>query len=149
MEKTLIILRGLPSSGKTTFAKMLVQAHWCENTSGPSADIESRSVMFAADDYFANREFDHRALGAAHEQCRVNVSNAMAEAVPLIIVHNTNVKASEVAPYVRLAEDNRYRYFVLSLGDGGLTDEELAARNTHGVPQRTMTNMRRKFQFDM
>lgn len=145
MEKTLIILRGLPSSGKTTFAQMLVDVMWLN----PDVDVETAAVMFAADDYFSeDNPFHFSKLQAAHDHCRMNVSYAMTEDVPLIVVHNTNVKPREMRPYIKMAQDNGYRYFVLSLFDGGMTDAELAARNAHGVPEHTMKNMRRKFVHD-
>lgn len=145
--RTLVILRGLPSSGKTSFAKMLEAL---VNVDSQACQSPPPFVMFAADDYFIDNEtpFHFSKLGAAHERCQENVSYAMTEGVPLIAVHNTFVKKAEIMPYIDMAVANGYRYFVLSLFDGGLSDAELAARNVHGVPEWTMRNMRQKFQHD-
>ena len=139
--KTLVILRGLPSSGKTSFAQMLVDFAFC------NTEADTPACMFAADDYFEDLgHFDPKQLGKAHEQCRMNVSYAMTEEVPLIVVHNTNTQKWEFKDYITLAEVNGYRYFVASLFDGGKTDEELVDRSTHGVPLKTMRAMRKRFQ---
>ena len=37
---------------------------------------------------------------------------------------------------------------VLNLFDGGLSDKELAERNTHGVPEEAITRMRERFEHD-
>jgi len=50
MENTLVILRGLPSSGKTSFAKLLMDlVDW---DSPKWVGHDTPCVMFAADDYF-------------------------------------------------------------------------------------------------
>ena len=47
-----------------------------------------------------------------------------------------------------LAEREGYQVFVISLFDGGCTDEELLHRNTHGVPLQAIQGMRERFEHD-
>ena len=62
MEKILYIARGLPSSGKSTFAKTLGGTHF-------EADM-----FFMVDGEY---KFDHTKLKEAHEWCRNGVNTAM------------------------------------------------------------------------
>lgn len=135
MEKTIVIMRGLPSSGKTSFADMLVSL--CDN-----------ACMFAADDFFKNRPYNSRQLGIAHKRCIANVEEAMQDEVSLIVVHNTSITWKMYKPYVKLALAYGYRYFIPSLFDGGCTDEELHARNRNGVPLDYIQSRRQRFQHE-
>jgi len=146
MQNTLVIVRGLPSSGKTAFSSMLMGlVGW---DSAKWSQYKTPCAMFAADDFFENRPFNPRQLGIAHGQCQHNVSYAMTEGVPLVVVHNTSIKWSDYKAYVKLAIDNNYRYFVISLFDGGCTDDELVDRNQHNVPTETIARYRRTFQHE-
>ena len=79
-----IILRGLPSSGKTTNAATLKNYVHC------SADL-----------YFTDA-FDPAQLPAAHRWCRDSFRRALGEN---IVVDNTNLTAAEIAWYYHEAED--------------------------------------------
>lgn len=89
------ILRGPSGCGKTTFAKTINGAKIC------SADH-----FFTKDD--GTYEFDPSKLGEAHAACLRKYVDAILLRVKgrqfPIIVDNTNLTDTELAPYVRIAQ---------------------------------------------
>ncbi len=134
--KALFLVSGLPGCGKTTFAGELAPAGW----------------MFAADDYFVEENgvyrFNPKNLPQAHEQCQRRTDNAMEAERDCIVVHNTFSQRWEMEPYFKMASRRGYRVTVVSLFDGGCTDEELAERNEHGVPVDGIARMRARWEHD-
>ncbi len=142
--KTLIMVRGISGCGKTTLADILydglrydVIAGWCG--------------VVSADDYFVDKDgvyqFDPSKLPDAHAQCQGRAQSAM-EIGADIIVHNTFTQRWEMEPYLLMADEYGYRVSVVSLYDGGCTDEELAERNSHGVPLEGISRMRERYEHD-
>lgn len=129
---TLHIVRGLPGSGKTTFAHGLTATNFC------------------ADDYFTKANgkyaFDASKLNEAHTQCQERVKAAMQADNSSIAVHNTFTQAWEIEPYLQLAAAYNYRVQYHQLFDAGLSDSALAQRNLHGVPEAAIARMRARWQ---
>jgi predicted kinase len=93
MKRTLIILKGIGSSGKSTFAKLI-----------------SKSKICCADDYFegvnGNYNFDASKLSEAHAHCRQQFDDALNDKnIENIVICNTNCKESDYAYYVRVAQE--------------------------------------------
>jgi predicted kinase len=133
MEKILYIARGLPSSGKSTFAKTLGGTHF-------EADM-----FFMVDGEY---KFDHTKLKEAHEWCRNGVNTAMilnttANLNDVIVVSNTFTQEWEMKPYFDMAETYGYKVFsiVIENRHGGV--------NGHNVPEETITKMRERFEIKL
>jgi hypothetical protein len=83
----------------------------------------------------ANKNF--APLNKAHAKNFEMARQAMSNGVTPVIVDNTNIKANEPKNYVEAAlnmgfADSNIQF--VDVGTGGLSAEELAERNTHGVP---------------
>lgn len=122
----LIIVRGIPGSGKSTWAHSQVGATVC-----------------SADDYFyvdGVYTFDPQSLPYAHNACIIYCKAAMQRQEPLIIVDNTNTQRWEYAPYLEIA--GRYGYQVFQKVCSGTW------QSTHGVPAYVIDRMRALFESD-
>lgn len=130
--RNLIILRGAPGSGKSTFAKLL----WVLNP--------ATVACFSADDFFTDSqgvyEFNHAALAHAHRQCSMNVQHAMIKRTPVIVVHNTSSKPSDIQPYLDLAAREDYKVFQMVLEGSRLR------QNVHDVPPSGVEKHRRRLR---
>jgi predicted kinase len=111
-----VILQGIPGIGKSTYTRKFETALVC-----------------SADDYmFEDGVYVWRAdkLGYCHAQCFSKFKNGLDNKIELIFVDNTNTRAREIKPYIKLAKDNNYEVEILWLrGD----PEIFGPRNTHGV----------------
>ena len=133
MEKTLILLRGLPGAGKSTFAKMM----W------------HHFVVCEADDYFVDEygeyKFNARDLPKAHNWCKSKVETFMQDNqanpqfYPEIVVSNTFTQEWEMEDYFKLAE--KYGYKVFSL----IVENRHGGINQHGVPKEKLEQMKERF----
>ena len=131
--KHVYILRGLPSSGKSTLAVEL-------------SKVSDDSVICCADDYFYNNGvygFDSSKLGAAHSQCFDKFLNACEHGVKCIIIANTNSTRREYSRYQTTALEHGYRVFRL------IVERTHTNKNNHNVPDETLTAMRDRFTVDI
>lgn len=123
--KTLYIIRGLPGSGKSTYAKSLGIPH------------------FEADMYFYLRDgeyrFDKWKLKHAHEWCRDQVIDALFRTDSDVVVSNTFTTMKELTPYLDLKDVyNELKIVVV--------DVKTAYGSLHGVPEATMDKMKARWQ---
>lgn len=98
MNKVLILLRGLPGSGKTTLAKALGGIH-----------VEADQYFMEDGEY----KFDASKLKDAHGWCQSIVDSYLRNGFEKIIVSNTFTQEWEMKSYYDLA--NKYGYQVVSL----------------------------------
>lgn len=135
--KTMIILRGLPGSGKTTFADKIAQL---AIQSGPTFVAE-------ADDYFVSEEgykFDSNKINSAHEWCQYQVKTFMENNDGkhddcTVIVSNTSTKEWEMYPYKSLAEKYGYQIHYL------IVENRHQGKSVHNVPESTIGKMKSRF----
>lgn len=124
----LILLRGLPGSGKSTFAKLL------------TSEFRSDIVHYEADQYFMNSgvyKYEPGKLAAAHDWC-LNVTINMLEHGVSVIVSNTFTRMWEMQPYLDAARRLNVKVTVLHVeGDHG---------NIHNVPEQQVTRMRDRWE---
>lgn len=130
---SIILVRGLPGAGKTTAANNL-----------------NRPVSVAADDYFmvdGEYRFDPKSLPQAHAWCQDQAIQGLEAGLP-VVVHNTFTQRWEMEPYLAAAAAMGASVEVLSVFDGGCSNEQLAERNTHGVPLEAIEAMRGRWEED-
>ena len=138
----LFILRGLPASGKSTLALTLVP--------------EGRDI--ATDDFF-HTNFDRSTPyvfnpeffrdGSAHGWAEGKVRELLSDGTGLpVCLANTNSCRWEFQAYLDICEELGCEFEVIDLYDSGLTDAELHARNTHGVPLPAWQRMRDRWEHD-
>lgn len=130
--KTLILLRGLPGSGKSTFAKTLVNKDYCHK----EAD------MFFVDSE-GNYKFELSKIRDAHRWCQEEVDFLMKYEHSPLVVSNTFTQEWEMGEYYKLAE--KYGYTVFSI----IVENRHGGVNEHGVPAEKLQQMKNRFQISL
>jgi predicted kinase len=128
MEKVLIIVRGLPGSGKSAFAKLLGRAVCC------------------ADDYFTRKgkyTWSSLTIGTAHYWCRRKCSRFMQAGISPVIVANTSTIEKEFQSYIDMA--NIFGYKVFSI----VVENRHNGMNSHNVPEEALEKMRKRFEIKL
>ena len=137
MTKKLYIVRGLPGSGKSTFAEALVGSDF---------------LVCEADKYFmvdGEYKFDATKLKQAHEYCRNLVETYMKDSLVNdqfyreIAVSNTFTQEWEMQAYFDLAE--KYGYMVFTV----IVENRHGGVNQHGVPDDKLEQMKNRFELQL
>jgi len=125
----LILVRGLPGSGKSTLSKKLAAV--------------MNSNHYEADQYFITDgvyKFDINYIVEAHEWCQDSTRKSL-DSGTSVIVSNTFTTRRELFPYFYMAaEFGIVPQIVLCQGQWG---------SIHGVPEETLERMKNRFQFDV
>lgn len=117
----LIILRGIPGCGKTSFAKVI------------GGEVAS------ADDFLINNKgeyewsFDRCKL--AHSLCIELATKLMKDKTPKVIISNTNTKTKDVEFWTNLGKQYGYRVFSV------IVENRHGGKDSHDVPEETLTKM--------
>lgn len=131
--KTLILIRGLPGSGKSTFAKKLIRKY-------KQFYSESDISNFEADDCFIHNgkyEWNKNELQLAHKQCFENTKSALEYETPIVIVSNTFLSKFEIDPYINLASKTNSGILIYRMRS--------QYENVHSVPAISIANMKKRF----
>ncbi|XP_068924232.1 NEDD4-binding protein 2 isoform X2 [Petaurus breviceps papuanus] len=130
--QTLVLLRGLPGSGKSFLARKLVE----ENPNG---------IILSSDDFFYKNgqyQFDGNLLGEAHEWNQKRAKEALEKKISPVIIDNTNLQAWEMKPYIILSQKYKYKvHFREPDTWWKFKPKELARRNIHGVTKEKIVRM--------
>ena len=124
-ERELLLIRGLPGSGKTTMAKQYAQIGY---------------VHCEADQYFergGEYRFDPAKLHAAHDDCLRRAISAM-DAGRSVVVANTFTRRWEMEPYLRAAKRRGINVRIIEATGNW--------PNVHGVPADAIERMRARWE---
>ena len=123
--KTLILLRGCPGAGKSTFAHTL------------------DCPVFEADMFFVNSQgvynFDFTKIKDAHAWCQEMVEDHMFNQHEKIVVSNTFTQEWEMKVYYDMAKTYGYQVFSI------IVENRHGSTNVHGVPIEALERMKNRF----
>ena len=137
-EKRLVVLRGLPGSGKSTVAKAL--------------DVDSQAGICNADDFRYSSQgyhFDPNRLSDVHRRCFTKCVELIDSDCPLIIIDNTNGHLWEYEAYMMLGRVTGYETKVVEVSCPDQASlGRFVRRNVHRVPMDACVRMWKEWEAD-
>mgnify|MGYP003423652501 FL=1 len=124
---TLLLVRGLPGSGKSTFVHSIAPLDF--------AWEEADHYMIDDD---GNYKFEPNKLEYAHQCCQENTRNHLLSGTS-VAVANTSTTEKEVEIYKKIAEEAGANFVSLIVENRNNTE------SIHGVPDHTLVAMRKRF----
>lgn len=132
MTQFLILIRGIPGSGKSTYAKSILKLY---------QDAGKPVCHYEADMYFTDLDgsylFDPTRLKDAHNWCQTCVEESLKSGYSCI-VSNTFIKKWELQPYIDMASSLKVPVTILTM--------EGKYGNIHGVPDEKIQQMIKNFE---
>jgi predicted kinase len=133
--KNLFLVRGVPGSGKSTFASEL-----CNN-------VVEADMFFMRDGEY---KFDMSKIRDAHTWCKATVREWMEMNKSTygleysdICVSNTFTQEWEMEEYFKLAEEYGYKVFTV------IVENRHGGQNQHGVPEDKIQVMKDRFEIKL
>jgi len=123
--RSVIIMRGIPGSGKTTFLRTRFSDYTV--VSADHYRMKEGKYVFKPED-----------TPYCHNCCLMEFLSLLKEKHDKVAVDNTNTRVFEIAPYYRLAEAFGYDVRIVYLPCCPL---QAAKRNVHDVPPETVMAM--------
>lgn len=140
----LIIVRGIPGSGKTTFVKNQIKH-----------DTPELSFHFEADMYFekfnpltsqVDYNFNPSRLSEAHAWCQKQTREALTKPGK-IYVSNTFTTIKELVPYIEMAQKVGAKIEIHEMSEIPVVDGN--RRSVHNVPQEAIDRMMKRWDFKL
>jgi len=135
-QKELYIVRGIPGSGKSTFAKSICK---------PWQHVETDMFFMKNGEY----KFDASKLKVAHQWCK-NKVQVMMRPTPwnllfnrTIVVSNTFTQEWEMKTFLVLARRFRYKVYTV------IVENRHGGKNLHGVPEDKLQIMKDRFEISL
>lgn len=132
MIKEVIIMIGVPGSGKTT---------WINNYIRENYILPSEHVICSADHFFEKTGkyiFFGSGLPQAHAECMAKFKHALTQGIQFIFIDNTNIKEEHRDPYIMAANEAGYKVrSQVCIAD----PDTCFNRNIHGVSLSAILRM--------
>ena len=132
----LILLRGIPGSGKSTLGEVILQT--------PS---NNKPEILSADDFFLDKDgnynFDSSKIKEAHNYCQFRCSERLRQGIARVVVANTFTQDWEMDIYFDMAK--RYNYRIHTI----IVENRHDGENIHGVPKDKLQQMKDRFQIKL
>ena len=128
----LIIMRGLPGSGKSYLTQLIKD--------------KTHATVCSADHFFEKNgeyNFDPAKLGQAHKKCMDKAVALFKKNKPALI-DNTNTTLGEMLPYIELGFTSVF--IVEPYTQWRFNLDCLESKNQHGVPRETLEKMLKRWQ---
>lgn len=143
-KRVLVIMRGVPGSGKSTAANSIK----CLDGRVFICSTDNVNTALNGGEYI----FEPKNLGLFHKINRETALACMKNRADVVVIDNTNIKRKDYRDYV--ADGQLYGYEIVEwkIGETDFTGanhplaDKYAARNTHGVPYDVILRMGRQFQ---
>jgi predicted DNA-binding transcriptional regulator YafY/predicted kinase len=138
MQKIVIINRGIPASGKSSFAKQIVETLIKNGLN---------AISCSTDDFFMlNGEymFDASKLRKYHIKNQEKFKNALKDDFDLVICDNTNIEPWEAKPYYELAKEFDYRVVLMDFESRDIEEHFKSQANEeykHHIPFEILQKM--------
>ncbi len=153
--RTLVLMRGIPGSGKSTIARSLAGVHDDHIVKDGKhryqyGSIGAMGAVLSTDFYFMDSGeyvFNPAKLGEYHGQNQAACADLMVDGEPVIVIDNTNTQIWEMAPYVEMAKDNGYKVVVVSIPHPPI--DVAVTRNSHGVPRAAIERMVKRWESEI
>jgi len=144
MINKVVFTRGLPGSGKSTYARELQEKY------------HDSCFVYSTDDYWlrpdGEYDFNIELLGQSHVWNQRRACETMEDEMDygwdtIIVIDNTNTMFKEMKPYIYSALEFGYDIeFVVPDTSWAWDVEECFMRNNHGVPYSTILKMYQRFE---
>jgi predicted kinase len=130
-KKEVYVLRGIPGSGKSTWANARVSEEMAKGRKATS--ISADRFNYDACGYWINPK--------THSLCLKAFMKVIQEGYDVIVVDDTNIRLVEAAPYMALAIAHGYNSTLMNFMPFAIDVDKIGKRNIHGVSPETVRNM--------
>jgi len=143
MKKTVIINRGVPASGKSSFAKEIVSTF---KSKGLRATTHSTDDFFMVDGGY---RFDESKLREYHLKNQDAFFEALKSGVDLVICDNTNIEPWEAKVYYNMAREFHYKVILMNFKprdvEAHFQDQNNEAYK-HNIPKEILEAMLERYE---
>merc|ERR1719195_161593 len=141
--KGLIVLRGLPGSGKTTLAKKLSQ-----RSKHAQICTEDRYHWSGKEDGVGEYKFQPQLVFLAREWCTKEIREAIQENVNLIILDNHNARISMYEDHIQYAVEHGYRFRIIEFVASTSLIDKYRARSYKKFPREVYVKLLKLWEHD-
>ena len=130
---TVIIMRGIPGSGKTTITENIMKLYYY------IARVHSTDDYFVGED--GKYKFNADTLMTNHRNNYNSFCKSLNEGIPIVIVDNTNIRHKWYREYAEKANEMGYQVIEVLIDPDYCTIDKMHKRNKHNVPKKIVENM--------